>query len=238
MNLTDPSGYLACLNSSAPDCIRAARQLLNTARGLKASVEVGNTQPVDALAQLVERADSIFQDRGGMMWGLTNVLIGVDPNKVDVWKLGLKDDYKIYPKSNPYYIGEDWLKYKFDQSKGDRYSEKGDWLDEYWDGTPNQAFHFWYYAAVEYYDNFAYAMAANTVHDPYLLESLCGDDLEKLRELLGDNITNRFNETSKEDYLLGLAGIEFGALMWKNHGRYAYFDPGGWIRTHLSDVGE
>ena len=236
-NFTDPSGHIKCLDSKDPNCIRSAKQLFNRAKSLSASVEVGTTLPVEALAQLVDYAGILFVEKSGIMWGLTNVLIGIDPNKIEVWKLGLKDKYKIYPKSNPYFVGEDWLKYKLDPSKGARYSEIGDWLPKYWDETPNQAFHFWYYAAVEYYDNFGYASSANVVHDPYMFEWFCGEDLEKLKvfETKPGNITRYFNETSKEDYLLGLKGIEFGALMWKQQGRYAYFNPSYWIRAKLSN---
>jgi hypothetical protein len=199
------------------------------------NVKNSSLQPVEAFAQLVDYANTIFVDRSGIMWGLTNVLLGVDPNKTAPWKLGLKDMYNIHPRSNPYFIGEDWLIYNHDPDKGERHSERGDWKEKYWDGTPNQAFHFWYFAAVEYYDNFSYAISANLAHDPYMLEPLCGEDLEKLNGILGEDITKRFNETSKEDFLLGIKGIEFGARMWKTQGRYVFFDPGNWIRTNLSD---
>jgi hypothetical protein len=235
VNHTDPSGLITCSDSLDPQCIRIAKNLQTKASSLKNSVKSGTTLPVEALAQLVDYANEKFADHRGMMWGLTNVLLGVDPNSVEVWKLGMEDRYKINPGSNPYYIGSDWLLYKHDPQKGARHSEQGDWRDEYWDQTPNQAFHFWYYAAVEYYDNWLYATIANRFHDPYILENVCGDDLEKLKGIkIGDqDITNYFSETSEADYRLGVKGMEFGRMLWR-YGWADYINPGGWIRVNLS----
>lgn len=238
INRVDPSGLAACSDSLDPECIRLARNLHAKAASLKRFVKNGTVLPVEALAQLVDYANDKFADHRGMMWGLTNVLLGIDPNSVSVWKLGLAgtDNYKgINPSSNPYYIEQDWLPYKHNPQENPRHSEQGDWRDEYWDKTPNQAFHFWYFAAVEYYDNWLMATLANRFHDPYLLECFLGDDLNKLKGINvgGNDITQFFDETSREDYLLGDKGIEFGRMMWR-YGWTSVVNPGGWIRVNLS----
>jgi hypothetical protein len=237
INLVDPSGLVSCTDSNDADCIRFAIELKRKARQLKTNVEIGNTLPVEALAQLVDYSQQLLGDKQGIMWALTNVLLGVDPNSINVWKLGLKDSYMIFPNSNPYYVGQDWLLYKHDPLLGKRHSEQGDWKDEYWDGTPNQAYHFWYSAATEYYDNHFFAVTANLVHDPYYLEWLCGDDLEKLGfiNIDGQSITNHFNETSSQDFFLANIGMEFGSTMWW-FGSFPYFSPGNWIRANLSST--
>lgn len=207
---------------------------------------------MEALAQLADWAAASFGDVEGVMWGMTNVLLGVDPNSTDVWKLGVAGRYNINPSSNPYWIGEDWLRYLHDPSLGARHSEQGDWKSDYWDGTPNQAFHFWYFVSVQYYDNALYANAANIVHDPYWLEGICGDDLQRLNRIpiIGPRITPLFGETSQEDFALGLKGMQLGNGLWwsfdvipsvcvaghctspvKVPGGIS--DPGSWIRANL-----
>jgi hypothetical protein len=62
-----------------------------------------------------------------------------------------------------------------------------------------------------------------------------GDDLNKLKGINvgGNDITQFFDETSREDYLLGDKGIEFGRMMWR-YGWTSIVNPGGWIRVNLS----
>ncbi len=259
INYTDPSGLITCEDSQDTSCIAKAQALFSFAQTLKSSVELGSALPVEALAQLADRAAAEFMDIEGVMWGMTNVLIGVDPNSTEIWKAGVGARYTINPITNPYWIGPDWLRYKHDSNQGARHSEQGDWKSEYWDGTPNQAYHFWYFAAVQYYNSAFHANAANIVHDPYFLEGICGDDLNRLYPLLnaipvvGPSLPPLFGETSEQDYHLSQKGMELGSGLWwsfdiapqvcvagqcvgpmKVPG--AVSDPGAWIRTQLKRI--
>nr|WP_290668310.1 hypothetical protein [Ardenticatena sp.] len=252
VNWVDAYGWQACKESSDPECQAKASELKNKALELQEAVRQGEIEPVEAFAQLLEYADTLFnEDPQGVMWGVTNVLLGVDPNKDAVWQVGLG---KIDQDANPYYVKQDWLPYRQDPTKGDRHSERGDWKSIYWDETPNQAYHFWYYVAVRYYHGpimgTLLAHAGNIVHDPFWLEPIFGQDLHKLRES-GIPILSQWpdyaKETSLEDFLLALAGIKFGEMMWYmkisplprgvnicGGLRIQFFPaPGEWIRAHL-----
>ena len=234
-----------------------AQDLQSFAGTLKQNVESGVLLPVEAYAQLADRATANFADIDGMMWGMTNILLGIDPNAIEVWKFGLAKQYskQITSAKSLYYAGDDWLPYKHDPSKDDlsrkyRHSKIGDWKPEYWDDTPNQAYHSWYFVAVQYYDNLVYANAANVVHDPYFLEPYCGDDLKGLIgainsvPFVGSGIASRltfFGETSEQDFKLSQKAMELGNGMWwafdtgpvKIPG--SINDPGTWIRNNFQN---
>ena len=257
INHTDPSGMITCDNSADATCIAMAQDLKTYALALKASVKSGSLMPVEAYAQLAERATINFKDVAGVMWGMTSVLVGVDPNAIEVWKIGRADDYKVQIKtaSSPYYIDQDWLPYKHNPAKDDlargyQHSEIGDWRPEYWDNTPNQAFHSWFFVAVQFYNGSAFANAGNIAHDPYFLEPLCGEDLINLVKgvksipRIGPGIVAtmpNFGGTSKEDYLLSQKAMELGSGLWwafnlgpvKVPGSIS--DPGQWIRANFQN---
>ena len=85
------------------------------------------------------------------------------------------------------------------------------------------------------------------MHDPYFLECMLGEDLEKI----GDKpIIKIFHSlaspgTSKEDYQLAIQGIDLGTeLWWANKlsapGKTPIIslpgsDPAAWISTHLGE---
>jgi RHS repeat-associated protein len=260
---TDPSGKLSCwLNSDDPMCINGATLLLNKARAMKEPVNLGQLEPVEAFAQLADEAYWLFDhDHEGIMWGMTNVLLGFDPNEYIIkaiapvqsqlgigWNSPFGETHK-----NKYNVDMNWLPYRrFGNSSKDIlstdgsyaiYSEIGDWNPNYFDGTANQAFHFWEYAASSYYDGPEIALIGNAFHDPYFLECLFGKDLIDLKDkkikpwvLQQALITWSKNTigTSKQDFDLGLKGIEFGQeYINLGSGTKILYSPGTWIRNNL-----
>lgn len=217
------------------------------AKTIKGLVHQGSQLPVDGFATFIDYSMSIFgNDIRGMMWGSTNVLLGIDPNQV--LSVGLATPFSRSSKGK-FYIDDDWLPYLNDPSKNtaqSTHSERGDWHPEYFDGTANQAYHFWYYVSTTFFDSEDVSVVANVFHDPYFLECVLGEDLEKLSEIpilkLFHNIAP---QTSKEDYHLGLKGIELGTDLWwadriypegnYNTTMFPGADPGTWIRSHLGE---
>jgi RHS repeat-associated protein len=246
----DPSGHLACPTSSDA-CKSAAGSLHNYAEVLKQLVSSGKMKPVEALASLSDKALGLYEnDMNGYMWGMTNVLLGIDPNTVPVWERGRfvqKTDtfpgqyLDADPGNNPSYIGTNWLAFNTQQSSHD--SQQGDWLDDYFDGTSNQAFHFWFYAAVSYYNGPVIALAANAYHDPYYV----GDPKQmESWPILGSLWFKNTGETSRQDYQLGVAAVQFVLdvdpahnTAWGTSCSLAYCsiptsaNPSTWIKSNL-----
>jgi len=123
------------------------------------------------------------------MWGMTSVISGADMNKHLYAWYGI---YVVGPES-PYFVGEDWLPFNI-KNDAQCSTGQGDWNGLYWDGTSNQAYHFWFYVAVAYYDGLSWANLANYVHDDYWNGESEG------------NIT-------KEDYDLSIKGMQLGSLL-------------------------
>ena len=104
------------------------------------------------------------------MWALTHIINGFDPNVGAVWtQVGSGG-------KSPYFIYQDWLPYKHNPQYDDPnwgggergiwiHSLKGDWKEGYWDKTANQAYHFWFYVSVAFFDGTAWARFGNWVHD-------------------------------------------------------------------------
>lgn len=249
INFVDPSGLISCRNSNDADCQARARILLSYATAMKQSVTSGNFLPVEGFANFVDFAMWLFDDDiRGMMWGTTNVLLGVDPNEhLFVWFAVPAPTYGN--NTGKYFVDQDWLPYRNDPSKDTSehiHSEIGDWNPQYWDGTANQAYHFWYYVATTFYNGDDWGWWGNVVHDPYFLECMLGDDLEKLKDIPILNFAHQLAKgTSHEDYSLSLQGIELGADLWwadevysKGNYNVTMFpgaDAGNWIRIHLKD---
>lgn len=257
----DPSGHISCKDPDSPECLANLSDLLEKAKNLKSlvryqSIDPDRTlMPVEALAQLTDYAYELFDyDRRGMMWGMTRVLVGLEPSDYRYLALQpVNDELRRYGIENEIsrvhyqqsFVGQDWLPYMTDPSaKNDHFPQIGDWNPDLFDGTSNQAFHFWYYAASRYFDGDVMgdllANLANVVHDPYFLTSefLCGQDLERWKnskiEILRIWAENA-GETSREDYNLGLKGIQFGSYM--SNPRNSLVDPGQWIRINLKAKG-
>ncbi len=92
----DAYGWQACKECSAPEYHTKASELKNRALHLQEAVCRGEIEPVEACAQLLEYADMLFnEDPQGVMWGVTNMLLGVNPNETEIWKLSLAGRYGI-----------------------------------------------------------------------------------------------------------------------------------------------
>ena len=83
----------------------------------------------------------------------------------------------IYAKNDYRYFVWRFLPYRESIATGPYGYERGDWLPQYFDGSDNQAFHFWYYVASSFYDDVGPAYVANWVHDPYWMTTplRCGE---------------------------------------------------------------
>jgi hypothetical protein len=247
VNFTDPTGLLSCKDSDDLVCQSKARSLLTYAKAIKIEVTQGNILPVDAFAKFLDHAMFLFEnDYHGMMWGTSNVLLGLDPNEHRLYSLAVPFNGLGYGKNNgKYYVEMNWLPYKNNPSKDksldDPHSERGDWRNEYWDGTANQAFHFWYYVASTFYDSDILPVIGNMVHDPYGWEDCLGDDLEKIKPIpIVGSGQFLFGGTSFEDYQLSGEGMRLGRALWFAGSPILGFgfpeiNPGNWVRAYLKD---
>ncbi|NLW71951.1 MAG: hypothetical protein GXY37_03540 [Chloroflexi bacterium] len=210
----------------------------------------GNLEPVAAFVSLARQAAIDFRETEGVMWGLTNLLLGMDPNtqSIRIWMLGvpgeeLRNTLHINPGANPYYVDQDWLPYGM---KGKSpVSNQGDWNPEYFDSTSNQAFHFWYYVAMQYYATTdierGLPTAINNLHDPYQLEDCFGPDLSnlakipvsgKIFEWISENITN---DTSRQDSNLSINGMALGSELRSSENSDPFSIP-NWIYSNLKNL--
>jgi hypothetical protein len=223
---------LSCSDSNDPDCIINASRLHSRAVGIKDLVTSGNLLPVEGFAQLVDYAMYLFdRDIEGMMWGTTNVIVGYDPNRHLFAWTGPSGE------KSTYFVEQDWLPYKNNPEKNEPeyvHSERGDWRPEVWDDTANQAFHFWYWVGVRYYDGVFWYWIGNLIHEPIRIRGETPRDVtwedynlseyaKQLGKALYDDayIEWLFNDCS-EDY----------QMMRRLVPRV---NPGAWIRTNLKD---
>ncbi|NLW71953.1 MAG: RHS repeat-associated core domain-containing protein [Chloroflexi bacterium] len=245
VNYIDPSGMIRCYKDEEAECLVLSTDLLEKAKDIQGRVISRATPPVAGFAELVGDAYKDFgNDYRGMMWGLTRVINGMDPNrKMPIWYQGWQ---QITISSNDW-VGQDWLpfnnpsleKIKDKQGLDWIYSERGDWRKEYWDKTPNQAYHFWFYAAIAYFDEFGrgFSEFANINHDPWFQwEEIDFDDPRTPPPARG---------ASKQDYDLSLKGIELGHILrWEDALKRQmdpcdaleyvnFFDPEAWILSNL-----
>lgn len=206
---------IRCLKDEESECMVIATDLLGKAQAIQGRVISGATLPVEGFAELVRKAYQDFgEDYRGMMWGLTRVINGMDPNrKMPIWYQG----WKLVRIPNTEWVQEDWLPYRNDpglnkiKKEGDKnlvwvHSERGDWRKEYWDKTANQAYHFWFYVAIEYFDEFGrgFAEFGNFYHDPFFeWEDIDYEDPGTPPPDKGK---------TNQDYDLGLKGIELGHI--------------------------
>lgn len=205
-----------------------------------------------------------------MLWAITLVLDDFDANRGMVWgQVEDLHKYVpfIFPGEvlSSYYVGQDWLPYKNnpiynrvppnrpwcdprDPENAEKclkedtwtHSLRGDWSPKFWDKTANQAYHFWFYVAVTYFDGSSWANLANLVHDGSFQE-----DYDYVYS--PENIAPPPSGRSKPDYDLALEGMILGSEFVKNDEFNKYIDEcnrfdfinknkvdvGNWIRSHL-----
>jgi hypothetical protein len=213
------------------------------AAAIKQSVETGEL-PVEGLAKLVDFGQFVFQgDIRDMMWGITLVLNDFDANRGFIWS-------QVPNQANSsYYIHQDLLRYGHNSLYDDPnwgggeygqwiHSRRGDWNEKYWDKTANQAYHFWFYAAVAFFDGSGWAATGNIVHD-----SPPWDNYNYITS--PDDEAPPSRGRSKADYDLGLQGMYLGedlrmaSIIQDITGDCDPFSeiylksPGDWIRSHL-----
>ena len=126
------------------------------------------------------------------------------------------------------YIGQDWLAYRNDPSKGNKqpwcdpshpddksrckpdewiHSLRGDWSEKYWDKTANQPYHFWGLLAITFFDGGVMGDIANWQHDRnYLWQQQEDYDFS----YSDPNIAPPPSGVSKPDYDLSLRAISLG----------------------------
>lgn len=145
------------------------------------------------------------------MWALTAVIDGMDANIPLLFEQALDDLPYIAENNDPYiqkhavssssvsdlFAGTGLLPYgRYVDVSGKEHFARGDWRKEYWDDTSNQAYHFWFYVGVSFFDNKLISNFGNTFHDP------------KGSDRVG---------VSDEDWNLGVAGGELGEIMRKEY---------------------
>jgi RHS repeat-associated protein len=246
VRITDPSGLISCeMASDDLACSMRTVFLRLYAGSIKEGVRSGNLRPVEGFAQFVDYAMRLFDDDiAGMMWGTTHVINGFDPSGLPIWS-----QVGVSARSS-YFIEEDWLPYQNDPSKNDPnwgtggtwiHSRRGDWRKEFWDKTANQAFHFWFYASIRFFDL-----------------PIVGNIGDLLHEGSWENY-NYINSPedqapppsgkSEPDHLLAVKGLELGDRLRAEYALVAPFffycpddrrtktdfDPGEWIRANLKE---
>ena len=151
---------LSCYGEDDPNPRNYPQLVHRCADVIKGKVRSGAILPVEGFAQTVDFAYWLFgRDYRGMMWALTHVITGFEPNTPldPIWNQARR-------KAPPgvFFIGQDWLPYQNNPEYNDDdwggtgtlwvHSRRGDWRKEYWDKTSNQAYHFWFYAASTFFD--------------------------------------------------------------------------------------
>lgn len=223
----DPSGHISCFSSTDPKCMAAAENLRYYAVAIKSNVKYGILPPVEGFALLANYAEDLFgHEMRGIMWGMTNVINGFDPNDPSpVWMQA------ITKRTFGYFIEEDWLPYRNNPDYNDKmwrfdddnpkndewiHSQRGDWRSKYWDKTANQAYHFWFNTAVTFFDGGDAAMASlgNLIHDPFIT----WEDIDFEHE----DMAPPSKGSTHIDYDLGVKGVELGkGILWD----YAFTHP-------------
>jgi hypothetical protein len=226
-----------------------------TASVIKELVKSGAWLPVDGFAAFASFSQShYFSNIRDLVWAMTIVLNDFDANRGLVWKQAT--GYMGGAK-NGNFIGQDWLAYSnniefnkewcYPPGSNDCYpdewvhSRRGDWKVKYWDKTANQAFHFWFYAAVSFFDGAGYATAGNEFHDRLPVTNY---DFINSPEW---EVPPHPRQSTNPDRALGYAGMRLGsnlrlssfiqeqtcsdelAISLRN------FDLGTWIRSYLKD---
>lgn len=253
INYVDPSGHVSCENGKDAICIQKAAQLREQGNIIKMQVKSGSLLPVEGFAQFADIAFTLFdQDIRGTMWGMTLTLDGFDANRGNIWSQAFSGP------SSSYWLGFDWLpfennpKYDVPNWDGNRpwiHSRRGDWRVEYWDKTANQAFHFWYFVAVSFFDGRGYAVAANIGHEVIQDPLTTWPDISQLKNWEAPSVKGK----TKEDWNLSFAGMNLGDILrtdqliylythsslicdpehYPNLFGHMYTNPGSWIRANL-----
>ena len=139
---------------------------------------------------------------------------------------------------SPYWIKSGFLAHT--QKIDSLTSWPGDWNLDYFDGSADQAYHFWGIAALTYYMGPAVAWVGSHLHDPVGLNNTVFEltsrslfdyrDSTHIPELMSFYL-NSLGGTSAEDLNLSMRSIEFGILASQS---IIPFNPSQWIRENLT----
>jgi hypothetical protein len=244
-----------CRDAQDAECQIRTQLVKQYAEAIKMGVTSGSVYPVEGLAKTVDFAYWLFEyDYSNMAWSLTNIINGFDPNKGSVWYQAWCLSQGSCKLDNQYFIGENWLPYKNNPEYNDPnwggakrqwiHSQIGDWREAYWDKTANQAYHFWFYVAVSFFDGKLYSSVGNIVHEgigPYESYDYIHSPQDEAPPV---------SQESQPDYDLATVGSELGTAMFMEKINYyrlyggcpqwriphlppLSFNPGLWIRSHL-----
>ncbi|NJM40497.1 MAG: RHS repeat-associated core domain-containing protein [Anaerolineae bacterium] len=245
LSRVDPDGHCdgqvggaSCIEShrspitSFDDALRLAQSYGIGVNGIRSQVSRGQLKPVEGLTNFSEMVDYYVSFLPGnkqenYMRAMTILLIGVDPD------ISRPSVFALTGRNNPnqFFLGQNFLPYK--RPVDSAFSEIGDWNPAYFDTTANQAYHFWFYAAVAYYEGEGFALAGNFSHDGVayprsLIDWITGDYL----------IINNENGNpgiSSPDLYLGHEGVLFAAAMRDTSGgKPVVTNPSQWLKVTLS----
>jgi hypothetical protein len=206
LKYTDPDGHCASDSSQGDSWCRPEEQhhenqqlgALTThdfALQIRNKVNAGGLNSVVGLGQIVDFAwNFVKKDVADLMWVLSNVLLGIDPDYVTPASRPVNDALNsigipAYDQNdNPYWIGAQFL-------------PDTDWFPGFQDGGNQQVVHFMFYALTSFYSGFIASGIGNVLHDPPTWTSV------PCIPLVCANPRN-------EDWALGVAGNSYGA--WLN----------------------
>ena len=199
------------------------------------------------------------------MWAITLVLDDFDANRGFIWRRA-SPVFGTGASACSYFIWQNWLPYRHNPDPEYNpqpwcdpenpnncvpdqwiHSLRGDWNTKYWDKTANQAYHFWFYVAVTFFDGRLWAVLANNVHDfPYAVThyDFSGSPEKQAppppnvpsqpdRDLAvqGMNLGSKLAADSSYQKLMKIIyGNCDGTMLPIYHG---WTDTGDWIRFHL-----
>jgi hypothetical protein len=259
VNFTDPTGNSICYNPLPASCQTGLIYANAFATVIKDYVKSGTIQPVEGFAMFADLNKDHFEDTRDLVWAMTIVLDDMDANRGPIWPQAIK--ILMGGTNSPYFIHQDWLPYMNNSEYDTKLEEgefwcdpqdksicvdnmkwthslRGDWNKKYWDKTANQAYHFWFYVGVAFFDGTDLAEIGNLYHDKGKVTTYDFNDPLKENEA-----PPPWNVSSQPDKDLAFQGIVLGWKLRNDHllqslscstlPDYFYTDIGSWIRSHL-----
>jgi hypothetical protein len=204
-----------------------------TGSSLKSQVSRGDLEPVEGLANFSEMLEFYLwfvpgNKQENYMRAMTILLVGVDPDQ------SRPSVFVLTGRRNPseFFLGQYFLPYK--RPVDSRFSEIGDWNPSYYDTGSNQAYHFWYWVAVAYYEGEGLAFVFNASHEQGALPRSAVDWITGSFYI--ENNEGGDPSMSSPDWYLGNEGVLFAAAMRDNSGgKPVVTNPSNWLRVTLSE---
>jgi len=182
---------------------------------------IGGGDALESFTTLVDYAAGLYDpsETDSFVLDLSCVILGYCTGTGGgVWKIGLGNRYAdIALRDKAPFLG-----YRGQPP----FEGQGSWSDQYYDGTSNQMFHFWFYVSVSYFVSDMAAFAGNAFHDPY---PYTGPQLDL--PIIGP--WPDAGGVSVEDYRLGVKGIQLGRLLNSRLSRLFPGEVASWIWQNL-----